>query len=85
LTTHQEPSANEDEYFVKRDAELLRQQRQVAQRAATRPSGSLTTMRCPKCGYDLLSGDCTASRSTSHPLSRLVAGCGEAEALVKAP
>ena len=35
MTTHKKPSQNEDEYFAKRDAELLRQHRQAAQRAAT--------------------------------------------------
>jgi len=57
VTTHKKPSANEDEYFVKRDAELLRQQRQAAQRAATEAERKSHYMRCPKCGFDLFTGD----------------------------
>ena len=49
----EKPSRNEDEYFVKMDAELIKQQRakldadrEKAQRAAHRN-------KCPKCGCDL--------------------------------
>ncbi len=42
------PSRNEEEYFAKRDAELLRQQRATAQSHH---------MKCPKCGYDLITGE----------------------------
>lgn len=50
----EKPSRNEDEYFVKHDAELIKamrarldEQRVARERAAHR-------MKCPKCGSDLV-------------------------------
>ena len=37
----EKPSKNEEEYFARRDAELRRSHH----------------MKCPKCGYDLITGD----------------------------
>lgn len=51
------PSRNEDEYFARRDAELLRQQRANLQRAAAETERQSHSMKCPKCGYDLITGD----------------------------
>lgn len=51
------PSKNEDEYFARRDAELLRQQRSAAQQAAAESERKSHYMKCPKCGYDLITGD----------------------------
>ena len=48
---------NEDEYFARRDAELLRQQRAAAQQAAAQAERKSHYMKCPKCGYDLITGD----------------------------
>jgi hypothetical protein len=50
------PSKNEEEYFAKRDADLLRQQRATAQQAAAEAERRSHRMKCPKCGYDLLTG-----------------------------
>ncbi len=50
------PSKNEEEYFARRDAELLRQQRQQLQRAAAEAARKAHYMKCPKCGYDLITG-----------------------------
>ena len=50
------PSRNEEEYFAKRDAELLRQQRANAQKAAAEAERRSHHMKCPKCGYDLITG-----------------------------
>jgi hypothetical protein len=50
------PSRNEDEYFAKRDAELLRQQREAAQKAAAEAERKSHYMKCPKCGYNLITG-----------------------------
>ncbi len=50
------PSKNEEEYFAKRDAELLRQQRASAQQAAAEAERRSHRMKCPKCGYDLMTG-----------------------------
>ena len=51
------PSRNEEEYFAKRDAELLRQQRATAQKAAAEAERRSHYMKCPKCGYDLITGE----------------------------
>ncbi len=51
------PSRNEEEYFAKRDAELLRQQRASAKQAAAEAERRSHYMKCPKCGYDLISGE----------------------------
>ena len=47
------PSANEDEYFLKQDAELVAQLK--AKRAAERQEAERKShfMKCPKCGADL--------------------------------
>jgi uncharacterized protein len=49
------PSRNEDEYFVKQDAELLRKQRAQAEAAARDAERKTHYMKCPKDGYDLAS------------------------------
>lgn len=51
------PSKNEDEYFARRDAELLRQQRAAAQLAAAEGERKKHYMKCPKCGYDLITAE----------------------------
>jgi hypothetical protein len=51
------PTKNEDEYFARRDAELLRQQRETARKSAAALERRTHHMKCPKCGYDLISGD----------------------------
>ena len=57
MTSPEKPSRNEDEYFVKQDAELIKAhrarldaERQAAERRAH-------YMKCPKCGADLLETD----------------------------
>ena len=49
----EKPSRNEDEYFVRQEAELLKAQRdrEAAERAAAERSTHF--MKCPKCGHDL--------------------------------
>src|SRR5947207_13551822 len=51
------PSRNEEEYFAKRDAELLRQQRAAVRKTAAEAERRSHYMKCPKCGYDLISGE----------------------------
>jgi RNase P subunit RPR2 len=51
------PSKNEDEYFARRDAELLRQQREAARKSAVALERKTHYMKCPKCGFDLFTGD----------------------------
>jgi Zn-finger nucleic acid-binding protein len=47
------PSRNEDEYFAQQNAELLRQQRSLAEAAAQERERKSHYMKCPKDGYDL--------------------------------
>jgi Zn-finger nucleic acid-binding protein len=49
------PSRNEDEYFAREGAELLRKQRERAQAAALEAERKSHYMKCPKDGYDLAS------------------------------
>jgi hypothetical protein len=49
------PSRNEDEYFVKQDAELLRRRRAAEEAAAREAERQSHYMKCPKDGYDLTS------------------------------
>jgi uncharacterized protein len=53
--TIEKPSRNEDEYFVKQDAELLQKQRAAAEAAAVEAERKSHFMKCPKDGYDLTS------------------------------
>jgi Zn-finger nucleic acid-binding protein len=51
------PSRNEDEYFAREDAELLRKQRERAHAAAVEAERKTHYMKCPKDGYDLTSSE----------------------------
>lgn len=57
MPTEEKPSRNEDEYFAKADAELLKAQRARldAERAAAEKEERRKAhyMKCPKCGEDL--------------------------------
>lgn len=46
--------SNEEEYFARREAELLRQHREATQRTAAEEERKAHYMKCPKCGFDLL-------------------------------
>ncbi len=47
------PSRNEDEYFAQQDAELLKKQREQADKAALDAERKSHYMKCPKDGFDL--------------------------------
>lgn len=51
------PSRNEDEYFVKLDAELIKQQRARLDEDRARAERSAHFMKCPKCGATLVETD----------------------------
>ena len=53
--TTDKPSRNEDEYFVKQEADLLRKQRSQVEAAALEAVRRTHYMKCPKDGYDLTS------------------------------
>ena len=46
------PSRNEEEYFVKREAEILKARRDAATRAAQDEERRRHLGKCPKCGAD---------------------------------
>ena len=48
------PSSNEEEYFARREAELLRQQRAVLMKTAAEVERKSHYLKCPKCGFGLL-------------------------------
>lgn len=82
----EKPSRNEDEYFAKRDAELLRQQRAAAQAANAEAERKSHYMKCPKCGYDLLTGEWHGIQidQCTH-CHGIWFDAGEAETLLKSP
>lgn len=47
------PSRNEEEYFAKREAEVLKARREAAAREALDAARKSHYMKCPKCGADL--------------------------------
>ena len=53
--TTDKPSRNEDEYFVKQEAELIRTQRAQAEAELRDAERRSHYMKCPKDGYDLAS------------------------------
>ncbi len=49
----QKPSRNEDEYFVKQDAELIKAHRAKLDAERRQAERQSHYMKCPKCGADL--------------------------------
>jgi Zn-finger nucleic acid-binding protein len=84
--SHDKPSKNEDEYFARRDAELLRQQRAAAQQVAGDTERKSHYMKCPKCGYDLITGDWDGIQidQCTH-CHGIWFDAGEAETLLRSP
>ena len=50
----EKPSRNEDEYFVKQDAELIKQRRAQLDAERREQERKSHYMKCPKCGADLV-------------------------------
>jgi len=51
----EKPSRNEDEYFVRQEAELLRQRRAELRKQQAEAERHSHYMKCPRDGYDLTS------------------------------
>jgi hypothetical protein len=51
--TDERPSRNEDEYFAKQDAELIKQMRARLDQDREAQERKAHFMKCPKCGADL--------------------------------
>ena len=47
------PSRNEEEYFARQEAELLKARKADAQRESAAVERQTHYMKCPKCGHDL--------------------------------
>ena len=57
MATDEKPSRNEDEYFVKMDAELMKQRRAQLDADRAKQERASHFMKCPKCGGDLAEQD----------------------------
>lgn len=55
--TVEKPSRNEEEYFAKREAELIKAGRESAAQTAKLAERASHHMKCPKCGADLVTED----------------------------
>lgn len=53
MAIEHKPSKNEDEYFAKYDAELIKSQREKLDEERRRAEKKAHWMKCPKCGTDL--------------------------------
>lgn len=54
MSHHHKPTHNEDEYFAKHDAELLKERRAMLDQQRASSERASHFMKCPKCGADLL-------------------------------
>ena len=53
MATHHKPTHNEDEYFAKHDAELIKERRAALDEQRRKTERASHYMKCPKCGADL--------------------------------
>ena len=68
--TENKPSRNEDEYFVKQDAEAIKEYRARLDAERLQKERKSHFMKCPKCGADL------AEREMSHVKVDVCTECG---------
>ena len=57
MAIEEKPSRNEDEYFVKLDADLMKQRRAQLDAERAKQERASHFMKCPKCGGDLAERD----------------------------
>jgi hypothetical protein len=53
MVPDEKPSRNEDEYFAREDADLLKRRRAEVEADAVKAQRRQHFMKCPKCGADL--------------------------------
>jgi phage FluMu protein Com len=53
MPTEEKPSRNEEEYFAKLNAELIKERRAMLDAARMKVDRTAHYMKCPKCGADL--------------------------------
>lgn len=54
MASEEKPSRNEEEYFAKLNAELIKERRAALDVARSQTQRSAHYMKCPKCGADLV-------------------------------
>jgi acetyl-CoA carboxylase beta subunit len=80
----EKPSKNEDEYFAKQSAELIKARRQRAERETQDASRREHYMKCPKCGADLVTEDYNGIQVDNCPECKgMWLDAGEAEDLLR--
>ena len=57
MAIEEKPSRNEDEYFVKLDADLMKERRKQLDAERAKQERASHFMKCPKCGGDLAERD----------------------------
>jgi len=78
------PSRNEDEYFAKREADILRARREASAAAERDAARRSHFMKCPKCGADLKTAEWSGIQVDRCPECLGVwFDAGEAEDLIK--
>jgi uncharacterized protein len=70
MPTEEKPSRNEDEYFVKLDADLMKERRAALDAERAQRERASHFMKCPKCGADL------AEREMHHVKVDVCTECG---------
>jgi uncharacterized protein len=70
MAIEEKPSRNEDEYFVKLDADLMKQRRAELDEQRAKQERASHYMKCPKCGGNL------AERPMGHVKVDVCADCG---------
>ncbi len=84
MTDPKKPSKNEDEYFAKRDAELLAASRAQAQSKRDEDERRSHYMKCPKCGSDLVTQNLHGVQTDNCPeCGGLWLDAGELDQLLK--
>ena len=53
MPTEEKPSRNEEEYFAKLNAELIKERRAALDKARSQSARQAHFMKCPRCGGDL--------------------------------
>jgi len=53
MSTEEKPSRNEEEYFAKMNADLIKERRALLDAARAQAERNAHHMKCPKCGGDL--------------------------------
>jgi hypothetical protein len=53
MPTEEKPSRNEEEYFAKLNAELIKERRAALDKARAQSARQAHYMKCPRCGGDL--------------------------------